>query len=302
MMIVLMGGNSSERAISLQSGGAIFAALKSQNIACATFDWQGDNLRDLWQQSFDKVFIAVHGRGGEDGFIQQQLSARNIPFTGTGASASKRCMSKHSTKNIWHQHQLPLAPWAIARRDLGMLSLDASNLNELNLKFPLPWAVKPDSEGSSIGISKVEDLNALNDALALAWKYDDIALIERWIEGAEYTVAILDGEPLPVVRIDCAQHFYDYEAKYHSDRTQYQVPCGLSAALELALQNIALRAFEVLGARGWGRIDFILDADQIPYLLEINTVPGMTEHSLVPMAAKAAGMSFQQLVERIART
>jgi D-alanine-D-alanine ligase len=286
MIAVLMGGNSAERAVSLNSGEAVYQALKNQNIECFKFDWQGDNLDELWSQSFDKAFVVLHGRGGEDGTIQQQLEQRNITYTGTNSSASELCMNKAMTKSIWAQHDLPLAPSVLANNGKSTPIID----------FPLPWAVKPILEGSSIGISKVTHAEELDKALALAWQYDDQALIEQWIEGGEYTVSILDGKTLPVIQIIADHGFYDYESKYHSDETQYLCPCGLPNVLEQQLQSIALDAFNIMGAKTWGRVDFILDKDQKPYLLEINTVPGMTSHSLVPMAAKATGLSFNELV------
>ncbi|RUM77160.1 MAG: D-alanine--D-alanine ligase [Candidatus Thioglobus sp.] len=286
MIAVLMGGNSAERAVSLNSGEAVYQALKNQNIECFKFDWQGDNLDELWSQSFDKAFVVLHGRGGEDGTIQQQLEQRNITYTGTNSSASELCMNKAITKSIWAQHDLPLAPSVLANNGKSTPIID----------FPLPWAVKPILEGSSIGISKVTHAEELDKALALAWQYDNQALIEQWIEGGEYTVSILDGKTLPVIQIIADHGFYDYESKYHSDETQYLCPCDLPNTLEQQLQSIALDAFNIMGAKTWGRVDFILDKDQKPYLLEINTVPGMTSHSLVPMAAKAIGLSFDELV------
>ncbi|HAP05587.1 MAG TPA: D-alanine--D-alanine ligase [Gammaproteobacteria bacterium] len=286
MIAVLMGGNSAERAVSLNSGEAVYQALKNQNIECFKFDWQGDNLDKLWSQSFDKAFIVLHGRGGEDGTIQQQLEQRNIAYTGTNSTSSEQCMNKATTKAIWAQHDLPLASSVLANKG------EPTPIHDL----PLPWAVKPILEGSSIGISKVTYARELDKALALAWQYDDQALIEQWIEGEEYTVSILGEKTLPVIQIIADHGFYDYESKYHSDETQYLCPCDLPNTLEQQLQSIALNAFNIMGAKTWGRVDFILDKDQKPYLLEINTVPGMTSHSLVPMAAKAIGLSFDELV------
>jgi D-alanine-D-alanine ligase len=286
---VLMGGNSTERAISLNSGEAVYNALKSQNIDCFKFDWQGDNLDQLWQQKFDMAFIVLHGRGGEDGYIQKQLENRGIRYTGSDSNASHNGMDKVRTKMIWKQHNLTLAASIVA------------SINQLiePIDFPLPWAVKPTLEGSSIGISKVDNQTQLNDALTLAWQYNPHALVEQWIEGDEYTVAILGDKALPVVKIITDQGFYDYESKYHSNETQYLCPCGLSPSQEQALQAIALEAFFAINAKGWGRIDFMINQHNKPYLLEINTVPGMTSHSLVPMAAKAMGMSFNELVVAI---
>ena len=281
-----MGGNSAERAVSLNSGEAVYNALKNQGVECFQFDWYGDNLDELWAHSFDQAFIVLHGRGGEDGYIQQQLEQRNIAYTGSNSSASEQCMNKATTKAIWAEHDLPLSPSVLA------------NIGEPApaVEFPLPWAVKPILEGSSIGISKVNNTSQLDEALTLAWKYDSPALIEQWIEGDEYTVSILNGKTLPVIQIVAGHGFYDYESKYHSDETQYLCPCGLSSADEQQLQKIALNAFNIMGAKTWGRVDFIVDRHQTPYLLEINTVPGMTSHSLLPMAAKAANLSFDELV------
>jgi len=289
MIAVLMGGNSAEREVSLDSGEAVYQALKNQNIECFKFDWKGNNLNELWSRSFDKAFIVLHGRGGEDGYIQKQLEQRNIDYTGTNSSASEQCMNKATTKAIWNQHDLPIAPSVLVNIGKSLPIVD----------FPLPWAVKPILEGSSIGISKVNNSKELDKALELAWQYDDQALIERWIEGGEYTVSILGGSPLPVIQIIADHGFYDYESKYQSDETQYLCPCGLSNTLEQQLQSIALKAFNIMGAKTWGRVDFILSKDQTPYLLEINTIPGMTSHSLAPMAAKAIGLSFDELVLKI---
>ena len=286
MIAILMGGNSTERDVSLNSGESIYKSLENQNIDCFKFDWLGDNLEELWTQDFDKAFIALHGRGGEDGAIQRQLEKHNIAYTGSNANASEQCMNKAKTKDIWKQHDLALSPWVIANARQVIPEID----------FPLPWAVKPILEGSSVGISKVENMSQLKPALKLAFKYDNTALIEKWIEGNEYTVSILNGKPLPVVQIKVDQGFYDYQSKYLSDTTQYLSPCGLSNAEEKHLQEIAMQAFDVMGAKTWGRVDFILDKKNAPYLLEINTVPGMTSHSLVPMAAKAFGLSFDELV------
>lgn len=283
---VLMGGNSAERAVSLNSGNAVYDALKNQGINCFKFDWHGDNLDQLWTQKFDKAFIILHGRGGEDGYIQQQLEQRNIAYTGSNAVASEHCMNKATTKDIWQQHNLPLSPSVLAK--IGQQTPD--------IDFPLPWAVKPILEGSSIGISKLETAESLDKALELAWQYDEVALIEKWIEGGEYTVSILNGKPLPVIQIKAGQGFYDYQSKYLANDTQYLCPCGLTDTDEKALQKIAMQAFTAIGAKTWGRVDFIIDKDNTPYLLEINTVPGMTSHSLMPMASAREGLNFDALV------
>ena len=289
MIAVLMGGYSTEREISLMSGKAVYKALLKNNVECFPFDLTEDNLDKLWIKEFDKAFIVLHGRGGEDGYIQSLLDKRKVPFTGSGVEASNLCMNKAHTKDVWLKHELPLSPSIVATQGKPIDPID----------FPLPWAVKPTMEGSSIGITKVENKNELDTALELAWQYNDEALIEHWIEGDEYTVAILGNQALPSIKIISDHDFYDYDSKYFSNKTEYLCPSDLSDQQEKNIRAIAMKAFNLTGASGWGRADFILDKDKNPYLLEINTVPGMTSHSLVPMAAKAAGMNFEQLVLKI---
>ena len=289
MIAVLMGGYSTEREISLMSGKAVYKALLKNNVECFPFDLTEDNLDKLWIKEFDKAFIVLHGRGGEDGYIQSLLDKRKVPFTGSGVEASNLCMNKAHTKDVWLKHELPLSPSIVATQGKPIDPID----------FPLPWAVKPTMEGSSIGITKVENKNELDTALELAWQYNDEALIEHWIEGDEYTVAILGNQALPSIKIISDHDFYDYDSKYFSNKTEYLCPSDLSEQQEKNIRTIAMKAFNLTGASDWGRVDFILDKDKNPYLLEINTVPGMTSHSLVPMAAKAAGMNFEQLVLKI---
>ena len=289
MIAVLMGGYSTEREISLMSGKAVYKALLKNNVECFSFDLTEDNLEKLWFKEFDKAFIVLHGRGGEDGYIQSLLDKRKIPFTGSGVESSNLCMNKAHTKDVWLKHELPLSPSIVATQGKPIDPID----------FPLPWAVKPTMEGSSIGITKVENKNELDTALELAWQYNDEALIEHWIEGDEYTVAILGNQALPSIKIISDHDFYDSDYKYFSNKTKYLCPSDLSDQQEKNIRTIAMKAFNLTGASGWARVDFILDKDKNPYLLEINTVPGMTSHSLVPMAAKAAGMNFEQLVLKI---
>ena len=289
MIAVLMGGYSAEREISLMSGKAVYKALLKNNVECFSFDLTDDNLDKLWIKEFDKAFIVLHGRGGEDGYIQSLLDKRKIPFTGSGVDASNLCMNKANTKDVWLKHELPLSPSIVATQGKTIDPID----------FPLPWAIKPTLEGSSIGITKVENKSELKIALELAWQYNDEALIEHWIEGDEYTVAILGNQALPSIKIISDHDFYDYDSKYFSNKTEYLCPSDLSDQQEKNIREITMKAFNLTGASGWGRADFILDKDKNPYLLEINTVPGMTSHSLVPMAAKAAGMNFEQLVLKI---
>ncbi len=289
MIAVLMGGYSAEREISLISGRAVYDALVRSNVDCFAFDLTRDNLDVLWDKDFEKAFIVLHGRGGEDGYIQSQLDKRNIPFTGSGALASSLCMDKAKTKDLCGKKNIPLSPSVVATK-----GYDIETIN-----FTFPWAVKPTLEGSSIGITKVNSHQELNSALELAWQYDDNALIEQWIEGDEYTVAILGERALPSIKIFSDQVFYDYNAKYFSNKTKYLCPSDLSKDEEKNIQALALEAFKATKAYGWGRVDFITDKDRNPYLLEVNTVPGMTSHSLVPMAAKVVGISFEELVVKI---
>ena len=284
-----MGGYSAEREISLLSGNAVYKALRESRIDCFSFDLDKDNLNDLWKREFDKAFIILHGRGGEDGFIQSELQKKNISFTGSDAKSSSLCMDKAATKELWSKHNLPLSPSIVANIDK---TLDP-------ITFPLPWAVKPTLEGSSIGITKVTLEAELESALKTAFEYSDQALIEHWIEGDEYTVAILDNQTLPSIKILSDHDIYDYHSKYFSNKTEYLCPSDLNQEEEINIQKIALEAFNLTGASGWGRVDFILGKDKNPCLLEINTVPGMTSHSLVPMAAKASKISFEELVVKI---
>ncbi|MBT7438716.1 MAG: D-alanine--D-alanine ligase [Thiotrichales bacterium] len=289
MIAVLMGGYSAEREISLLSGKAVYDAFCKSKVDCFAFDLTQDNLDELWSKEFDKAFIVLHGRGGEDGFIQSQLEKNNISYTGSDAKSSSLCMDKAVTKDLWSKHNLPLAASIVATK--------GENLDSIT--FPLPWAVKPTLEGSSIGITKVTHESELDSALKTAFIYGNQALVEQWIDGDEYTVSILNDDALPSIKIISDHDIYDYHSKYFSNKTEYLCPSDLSKDQELNLQKIALKAFNLTGASGWGRVDFILDKDRVPFLLEINTVPGMTSHSLVPMAAKALNISFEELVIKI---
>ena len=284
-----MGGYSAEREISLLSGNAVYQALIDSKIDCFSFDLNDKNLDELWKMKFNKAFIVLHGRGGEDGFIQSELNKKNIPFTGSNAKSSALCMDKAITKDLWKKHSLPISESIVVTKGDTLESIS----------FPLPWAVKPTLEGSSIGITQVKNESELDSALEEAFKYGNQALIEQWIDGDEYTVSILKNNALPSIKITSDHDIYDYHSKYFSSKTQYLCPSDLTSQQELNLQNIALEAFNLTGASGWGRVDFILDKDRNPFLLEINTVPGMTSHSLVPMAAKASNMSFNDLVIKI---
>jgi len=291
---VLMGGRSAEREVSLKSGTAVHAAMLQRGIDAHAIDAGDDVLRVLADGLFDRVFIALHGRGGEDGVIQGALEALRLPYTGSGVLGSALGMDKLRSKWVWQSVGLDVPAFAVvdARTDSAAL---VKNLG-------LPLMIKPAREGSSLGVSKVKDAQEAPAAIAAALKLDDIVLAEQFIRGGEYTCAILGREALPAIRIETPREFYDYEAKYFADDTRYLCPCGLPTAQEEALKSLALRAFDALGCRGWGRVDFMVDSKGKAWLIEVNTVPGMTDHSLVPMAARQAGISFDELVWRILET
>ncbi|TDQ38912.1 D-alanine--D-alanine ligase [Thiopseudomonas denitrificans] len=288
---VLYGGRSAEREVSLRSGAAVLAALQAAGVDAHGLDVGNDILQQLAAQSFDRAFIVLHGRGGEDGTIQGLLECAGIPYTGSGVLASALAMDKLRTKQVWHSLGLPTPRHATLSGPADCARVAAE------LGFPL--MVKPSQEGSSIGMAKVHDLDELVQAWENARIYDDNVLVEQYIAGPEFTIAMLDGEILPPIRLGTSHVFYDYEAKYHSDDTRYQIPCGLDADKERELRELTAAACAALDITGWGRADVMQDAEGNFWLLEVNTVPGMTDHSLVPMAARAAGMDFQQLVLRL---
>ena len=288
---VLMGGRAAERDISLRSGAAVEAALQRRGVAARAVDTAGDVLAELEAGGYDRAFIALHGRGGEDGVIQGALEVLGLPYTGSGVLASALSMDKLRSKQLWQGAGLPTPPCAVlSGRDSLAGAVDS---------LGLPLIVKPVHEGSSLGMSRVEDADALAPAWEKARALDREVLAERWVAGTEYTAAILGEEVLPLIRIETPRAFYDFEAKYEAGDTRFHCPCGLSAERERALQALALQAFRALGCEGWGRVDLICDGEGRPWLIEVNTVPGMTDHSLVPMAARAAGMDFDELVWRI---
>ena len=295
---VLLGGTSAEREVSLNSGAAVLAGLREGGIDAYPVDPKEVDVTQLKSMGFQKVFIALHGRGGEDGTLQGMLELMGLPYTGSGVMASALSMDKLRSKLLWQGAGLPVAPWVALTRAEFEKGLSDKQLAEISA-LGLPVIVKPSREGSSVGMSKVVAENALQDALRLAFQHDEEVLIEKWLSGPEFTVAILGEEILPSIRIQTAGTFYDYEAKYLSDETQYFCPGLEHPARESAIQSLVLKAWNVLGCKGWGRIDVMLDSDGQFYLLEANTSPGMTSHSLVPMAARQAGMSFSQLVVRI---
>jgi D-alanine-D-alanine ligase len=291
---VLMGGRSAEREISLISGNAVLAGLQRKGIDAYAIDVSFDVCHQLGSGQFDRAFIVLHGRGGEDGEIQGLLQAINLPYTGSNVTASVLSMNKRISKQNWQQQNLPTAKYEKVDADTDTTAL----IEQLGL----PLIIKPVNEGSSIGMSKVKEAQSLKAAIDEALKYDADVIAEQWIEGEEYTVAILDGQPLPAIRLKTPNEFYDYEAKYKSNSTEYLCPCGLDTNTEQAMQELAVQAFNALGMSGWGRIDFMRDNAGAFYLLEANSVPGMTDHSLVPMAAKQAGLEFDDLVWRILET
>ncbi|WP_300000042.1 D-alanine--D-alanine ligase [uncultured Cedecea sp.] len=295
---VLSGGSSAEREVSLESGKAVLAGLREAGIDAVAFDPQSRPVTELKALGFDRVFIALHGRGGEDGTLQGLLEMMQIPYTGSGVMASAITMDKLRTKLLWQGAGLPVAAGVTVRRDEWSQELTDAQLSSIKA-LGLPVIVKPNREGSSVGMSKVDSLDALAEALTQAFKHDVEVLIEKWLSGPEYTVAVLGNNILPPICIQPAGIFYDYNAKYISDQTKYLCPTGLSVQKEQELQNLVLQAWNVLGCSGWGRVDVMQDSDGQFYLLEVNTSPGMTSHSLVPMAARQAGITFSELVVRI---
>jgi len=290
---LLLGGRSAEREISLKSGRAVAEALERLGIAFEPIDPAGDVLEQLRAGGFDRAFIILHGRGGEDGSIQGALETIGLPYTGSGVLGSAIGMDKQRTKLVWAGAGLPTAEFALLHGEDGLGAAAA-------LGFPL--MIKPAHEGSSLGMARADD----PDGLAAAWRaaaaYDAAVIAERWLPGEEYTCAILGDEALPLIRLETPNAFYDFEAKYQSDSTSYICPCGLPEDVEAGYRALCRRAFAAVGASGWGRVDFMLDGAGRPALLEVNTVPGMTDHSLVPMAAQAVGIDFDQLVARILAT
>jgi D-alanine-D-alanine ligase len=291
---VLFGGNSTEREISLISGNAVLAGLQRRGIDAIGVDPRDEALASLPERGFDRVFIALHGPGGEDGAVQGALEFLGLPYTGSGVLGSALGMDKLRTKRL-------AAATGVATAD----SLPLRQLADCQLaldRLGLPLIVKPATQGSSVGMSKVTSVAEMEPAWRAAAAVDDVVFAEKWITGAEYTVAVLHRRVLPAIRIEAANAFYDYEAKYHRNDTKYHCPAGLSAQAEAHMASLALAAFDAVGAEGWGRADFMADHTGRPLLLEINTVPGMTDHSLVPMAARAAGIDFDELCWQVLET
>jgi D-alanine-D-alanine ligase len=291
---VLLGGASSEREISLLSGEAVLAALRRRGVEASGFDPSERPLTDLIAEGVERVWIALHGPGGEDGTVQGALEVLGLPYSGSGVLGSALGMDKLRTKRLAQAIGVATADYAVLR--------SAADLPEALERLGLPLIVKPATQGSSVGMTKVLRAEDFAAAFELAARYDDSVFAEPWITGAEYTVAVLKQRALPSIRIETPQSFYDYQAKYFRDDTRYFCPSGLSPPAERHLASLALAAFEAVGAEGWGRVDFMADRTGRPLLLELNTVPGMTGHSLVPMAARAAGIEFDTLVWRVLET
>jgi D-alanine-D-alanine ligase len=296
---VLLGGTSSEREISLLSGEAIFQSLVNQKIDVVKIDTQRDIYSQLKEKRVSRAFIALHGRDGEDGVIQGFLKLIGIPFTGSDTASSALAMNKLLTKQIWLQQGLDTAEFFVVKR---RQTLNEEILQQIVDSVGFPVFVKPIREGSSVGMSKAVDRKTLVDAIELAQEYDDV-LVEQFINGTEYTVSILDGKALPSISMQTPNEFYDYDAKYCANTTEYFCPSGLTEELETELADIAINAFDAIGCSGWGRVDFIRDESSGRFkLLEVNTVPGMTANSLVPKSAKAVGIGFDDLVKGILLT
>ena len=293
---VLFGGSSAERSVSLKSGAEVLRGLQEANVNAFGLDLCGDDadpLKQLQQADFDRAFLILHGRGGEDGTIQGVLEIMGKPYTGSGVMASALGMDKVKCKQIWAAAGLPTPVYAVPN--------ETTDLNQLAVDLGFPMIVKPAHEGSSIGMSKVANGAELAQAITDAQQFDRAVLVESWISGPEFTVAVLDGTALPVIRLETPHEFYDFDAKYQANDTQYHFDHGLTVDQESELKELSEQAFEMVGCSGWGRVDVMLDEQRGFQLLEVNTLPGMTDHSLVPMAAKEAGKSFEELVVTILR-
>ncbi|HEX4798054.1 MAG TPA: D-alanine--D-alanine ligase [Burkholderiales bacterium] len=288
---VLMGGRSAERPVSLKSGSMVLAALKRKGVNAHAFDPKERGLDALIAERFDRAFIALHGRHGEDGTIQGALELLGIPYTGSGVLASALALDKWRAKLVWQACGIPTPRCELLTH--------SSEFHAVATRLGLPLMVKPANEGSSIGMTKVKSARDLPEAYALAANYDRLVIAEAFVDGVELTAGVLGDAPLPLIKLETPREFYDYEAKYVTDDTRYIIPCGLPPDAERIIQDEALRAFRVLACSGWGRVDLMLDNAGKPYFLEVNTSPGMTDHSLVPMAARHAGLSFEDLCLRI---
>lgn len=292
---VLLGGTSAEREVSLQSGKAVLEALLNQGYNAHPVDPKEYPVANLKNDGFDRVFNILHGRGGEDGTMQGLLEQIGLPYTGCGVMASALTMDKMRTKMLWKAFGLPVAEMEVVTRE----TFNNLNSEEVVARLGLPLMVKPSLEGSSVGLTKVKTVEALKSAVEFALKFDNTILIEEWLAGDELTVPVLDGKVLPAIRIVPEGEFYDYEAKYISDNTQYFCPAGLIPEREQELALLVKRAYDAVGCRGWSRIDVMCDSKGNFRLVEVNTNPGMTSHSLFPKSAATVGISFEQLVVKI---
>lgn len=288
---VMFGGMSAEREISLKSGGEVLRALEARGVDAHKVDPAEGLLAQLQAGRFDRAFIVLHGRGGEDGTVQGLLQLMGIPYTGSGVLGSALAMDKLRTKQVWLAAGLPTPEYAHVN--------SAAELRAFVTRVGYPVAVKPAREGSSIGVTRLTADKDLGSAYAAARELDELVIAERWIAGGEYFCSVLGRQALPMVRMETPREFYDYKAKYFSDDTRYHCPSGLSASREAELQQMCLRAFDAVDAKGWGRVDFMMDESGQPWLIELNTVPGMTDHSLVPLSARAVGIAFDELVVQI---
>lgn len=295
-VVVLMGGDSSEREVSLRSGEAVYQALIAEGVNAHKLD---PGILDPWAcieqlKNFDRVFLALHGRGGESGSWQGLLDCLKLPYTGSKVRASAIAMDKLMTKRVWLSSGLPTPEYKEVTQK--------TQASELISALGLPLIIKPADGGSSLGMSKIMDASELESACVSAMQWGGSVIAERWIQGSEYTVAILDQQPLPAIQLKTPRDFYDYQAKYQETTTQYQCPCGLPSEDERALQQLCLQAFNSVGCEGWGRVDVMRDQQGKFWLLEVNTIPGMTNRSLVPMAAEQTGLCFNDLVLKILAT
>ncbi len=289
---VLMGGDSNERAVSLLSGGAVFLALKRLGIEAEAFDPSDRDINEI--QSYNRVFIALHGRGGEDGSVQAFLKSKNVAYTGSDSLSSAIGMDKIKTKLLWRSLNIPTPDFLQVNEKTSYIEILDS--------ISVPFFIKPSNEGSSIGIDKIKNEKQYQEAFLKTSKIDTNVIVEKFVDGEEFTVAIVNGKTFPVIKIKPSNEFYDYEAKYIKDDTQYICPSGIEKNKEASISEEALKAFKAVGCSSWGRVDFMMDKAGRHYFIEVNTSPGMTSHSLVPMAAKEAGINFDQLVLEILKT
>ena len=289
---VLMGGDSNERAVSLLSGGAVFLALKRLGIEAEAFDPSDRDINEI--QSYNRVFIALHGRGGEDGSVQAFLKSKNVAYTGSDSLSSAIGMDKIKTKLLWRSLNIPTPDFLQVNEKTSYIEILDS--------ISVPFFIKPSNEGSSIGIDKIKNEKQYQEAFLKTSKIDTNVIVEKFVDGEEFTVAIVNGKTFPVIKIKPSNEFYDYEAKYIKDDTQYICPSGIEKNKEASISEEALKAFKAVGCSSWGRVDFMMDKAGRHYFIEVNTSPGMTSHSLVPMAAKEVGINFDQLVLEILKT